>query len=560
MTSILIEAFAALGLFMFGMLYLENSLKRAAGSSFKRWVRVSTNTNAKSLLTGTATTALLQSSSVVTLMALSLVGAGLMSLESSLGILFGANIGTTATGWIIALIGFKFDIKLIAFVMVGFGGVGGVLAGERRSRHIFGGITGFGLIFLGLEGLKESFSLLASAINIQALQHYNPLVFVLIGLFLTAAIQSSSASIAIAQSALFTGLLGFEHAAAFVIGANVGTTITAILGALGGSSDKKRAALAHVLFNVTTACVAFAILYPLSWSIAYIGWSTSVEALALFHTFFNIAGVILWYPLITPLAKWLSRWFQSTRTIPTLYIHNVPVTIPGVAEEALRREVYHLGHEVCAFAVRAINIPPKEGLKHHASISKTLETYAEPIESPSALTEYQKLQTLQGEILDYATSLSHRIQGSDVQREFDLTLKMATQLINASKCIKDLLDDITMLSESDTLEVSAFYHELRYQILALCMSYNDWLEGDGNAQHELEKLFVKLDSSHKNSVELLNDMITDYKISKQMTAIFMNITHLTRNFSKALYKSIAEIDGTAIMDSVLQVDAAHTKT
>lgn len=526
---------------MFGMLYLEDSLKKAAGSSFKRWVKISTDSDAKALATGTVGTAILQSSSVVTLMALSLTGAGLMSLQSSIGVIFGSNIGTTATGWIIALVGFKFDIKLIALVMVGFGGIGSVLFSEGRIRHTLGAITGFGLIFLGLEGLKENFSTLSSAIDIATLHRYNALLFIGVGLLLTAIIQSSSASIAIAQSALFTGILSFDQAAAFVIGANIGTTVTALLGAIGGSSDKKRAALAHTLFNVSTGVVAVVLLHPMGWGISYFQWHPDVEALALYHTMFNLIGVAIWYPFITPLTQWLLKRFHVVKPSPTLYLHNVPQTIPALAQEALRKEVLHLGHEVCAFAVSAINIPPQEGLRHHASISKILETYKEPLDS-SPLHLYHELQLLQGEILDYATVLSNRIQIPEVRRSFDQTLIMATQLISASKYLKDLLDDIAMLSDSDTLEMEAFYHELRYQILALCMNYTDWLNGDENAKNELETLFTKLDTSYKNSVEILNDMILHYKISRQMTAIFMNITHLTRNFSKALYKSITMME------------------
>ncbi|WP_294892012.1 MULTISPECIES: Na/Pi cotransporter family protein [unclassified Sulfuricurvum] len=537
MSAALIEAFASLGLFMFGMFYLEDSLKKAAGSSFRRWVKISTDTDRKALLTGAAATAGLQSSSVVTLMSLSLVGAGLMNLQSSIGVIFGSNIGTTTTGWIIALIGFKFEIKLIALVMVGFGGIGSVLLGEGKTRHSFGGITGFGLIFLGLEGLKESFSLLSTVIDIRAFQGYNPLVFVFLGFVLTAAIQSSSASIAIAQSALYTNILGFDHAAAFVIGANVGTTVTAVVGAIGSSSDKKRAAVAHILFNLSTGIVAFLLLYPMSWGVTHIGLDQNVEALALFHTVFNVIGVVMWYPFIAPLSQWLKERFVIAKPAMTLYIHNVSHTIPALAHEALRKEVYHLGHEVCAFALSSIHIPPEEGLKHHASISKILDMHQESSEYPARI-KYLELQHLQGEILDYASALSNRIQLPEVRREFDSTVAMAAQLIAASKHVKDLLDDIAMLSESDTLEMVAFYHELRYQILALCMSYNDWLEGDENAKTELEQLFSKLDASYQNSIGILNDMIVNYKISKHMTAVFMNIVHLTRNFSKALYKSI----------------------
>ncbi|MDP2078874.1 MAG: Na/Pi symporter [Sulfuricurvum sp.] len=537
MSSAMIEAFASLGLFMFGMIYLEDSLKKAAGASFKKWVKISTNSDAKAVFTGATATALLQSSSVVTLMVLSLTGAGLMSLQSSIGVIFGSNIGSTAAGWVIALIGFKFDIQLISFLMIGFGGIGSVLFGEGKIRHIFGGITGFGLIFLGIGGLKESFSSLAEIIDIVALREQNVLVFLLAGMVLTAIIQSSAASIAIAQSALFIGILGFEHAAVFVIGANVGTTATAIIGAIGGSSDKKRTAVAHILFNVFTGVVAFVLLTPMTWSLSYVGLNQSVEALALFHTIFNILGVIIWFPLIPALTRWLQTKFHVIKPVMTLYIHNVSHTLPALEHEALRKEVIHLGHKVCSFAVAAIHVPPEEGLKHHGSISKILETYKQPL-LPSPLERYHELQHLQGEILDYATALSIRIDLPEIRKDFDQTLLMATQLIAASKHIRDILHDIEMLNESDAREMEAFLHELRYQILALCMHYTDWLNGDAEASGKLEALFTKLDNSYKNSIEILNDMITNYKISKQMTVVFMNITHITRNFSKALYKSM----------------------
>ncbi len=537
MSVVLIEAFASLGLFMFGMLYLEDSLKKAAGASFKRWVKISTDNDHKALLTGTVATAALQSSSITTLMALSLVGAGLMSLQSSIGVIFGSNIGSTATGWVIALIGFKFDIKLIALGMVGFGGIGSVIFGEGKTRHVFGGIAGFGLIFLGIEGLKETFIDLSDAVDIEALRGYHPGYFILLGFLLTAIIQSSAAAIALAQSALYTGILGFEHAAAFVIGANVGTTLTAVVAAIGGTSNKKRAALAHVAFNVSTGIVAFILLYPMTWGVTHVGLEQNVEALALFHTLFNVLGVTLWFPFISPLSRWLENRFIVIKPAATLYLHNVPQNIPALANEALHKEVLHLGREVCAFALSAIQIPPEEGLKPRGSVSKLLDTYKEPI-YPAPRYRYHRLQTLQGDILDYAATLSLKIQLPEIRREFDQTLAMATQLIAASKHLKDLLGDIEMLSESDTLEMTKFYHELRYQILALCMHYNEWLEGDEKAKTQLEQLYLKLDTSYQNSIGILSEMILNYKTSKEMTAIFMNIAHLVRNFSRALYRSI----------------------
>ena len=221
--TVWIEAFSGLGLFLFGMLYLEAQIKIAAGRAFKRIVQNVTATRFKSLLTGLGATAVFQSSSVVTLMTLSLVGAHMMNLGSAIGVIFGSNIGTTVTSWIVALIGFKMDIKVLSYVMIGLGGLGGVLADESgRWRNYFGMMVGFGLIFLGLEGMKGSFEVFSKEFDLSTYISSSPYWFALIGLAITAVIQSSSASIAIIQSALFTHMVSFEAAAAFVVGANNG--------------------------------------------------------------------------------------------------------------------------------------------------------------------------------------------------------------------------------------------------------------------------------------------------------------------------------------------------
>jgi phosphate:Na+ symporter len=220
MFSTFIEIFSSLGLFLFGMIFLENQIKISAGHSFKSMVENATSTNFKALLSGFITTAIFQSSSVVTLMALSLIGAGLMTLNSAIAIIFGANIGTTVTAWIVALVGFKMDIKLLSYLFIGIGGLGSVLAGEGKWKNYFSIFVGFGLIFLGLEGMKDSFSMISKNFDISSYSFSNPYMYAILGLIITAIIQSSSASIAIAQSALSTNVISFEAATAFVVGAN----------------------------------------------------------------------------------------------------------------------------------------------------------------------------------------------------------------------------------------------------------------------------------------------------------------------------------------------------
>ncbi|MFC2073609.1 Na/Pi cotransporter family protein, partial [Campylobacterota bacterium] len=293
----IIEILASLGLFLFGMLYLEERIKTASGRSFKRMINNATRTNIRSLSLGFTATAVFQSSSVVSLMTLSLIGAGVLSLQNGIGIIFGSNIGTTVTSWIIALIGFKFDIQLIAYGVIALGGIGSIMVkSESIWKHYFGGMVGFGLIFLGLEGMKESFSFISKGFDLTDYKELDLYLFFFVGIILTAIVQSSSASIAIAQSALFTQLISFDMAAFFIIGANVGTTVTILLGSIGGSPDKKRAAAVHFLFNLSTAITALVLISPLTkLTFLIISVNEPIIALAMFHTIFNVLGVLLWF-------------------------------------------------------------------------------------------------------------------------------------------------------------------------------------------------------------------------------------------------------------------------
>ena len=180
MVSVAIEIIASLGLFLFGMSFLEQRIQAASGRSFKRMINHATRTNLRSLTLGFGATILFQSSSIVSLMTLSLIGAGTMSLSNGIGIIFGSNIGSTTTTWLIAVIGFKLDIKMFAYSVIALGAFG-AMASEKESRrkYIFEGMFGFGLLFLGLEGMKESCEFVAKDFNLGAFKEINPVLIVL---------------------------------------------------------------------------------------------------------------------------------------------------------------------------------------------------------------------------------------------------------------------------------------------------------------------------------------------------------------------------------------------
>ncbi|MEA3418568.1 MAG: Na/Pi symporter [Campylobacterota bacterium] len=537
--SLWIEAFSGLGLFLFGMLYLEAEIKASAGVAFKRWVKQTTNTHFKSFLTGLFATTLFQSSSVVTLMALSLIGAQLMSFESAIAVIFGSNIGTTVTTWIVGLVGFKMDIRLISYAFIGIGGLGSVLTGkESRWKNYFGVMVGFGLIFLGLEGMKESFSVFSKTFDISAYHFSNLYWYAFIGFGITALIQSSSAAIAIIQSALYASMIGFDAAAAFVIGANIGTTVTASLGAIGGIPDKKRTALAHLIFNLSTGLVALAALKPLvAFVVMIMPNADAVIQIALFHTVFNMVGVILWFPFIHLLAEWLHRFFKREPVYATLYLHNVSVEIPDVALEALNKEVANLSGEVERFALLAIDIPPPKALKEGVPTDKLLDTFDGNLDLAYDKL-YDHIRLLEGDIYRYVTQTTLNNRNSGYLERLNNIVHQTSYLATAAKSIKDMLYDLDRLYNAESSEEQTFLHNIRYQILKSVQAFEKAREGDSDALEEMENIYKRIAESYRDNMGMIRSISKNHSIPSEMTTIAVNDMHLSKSFSKSLRNAL----------------------
>ncbi|MFA5502327.1 MAG: Na/Pi symporter [Sulfurovaceae bacterium] len=530
-----IHALASLGLLLFGMFYLEARIKESVGRSFKMWVRRATGTNMRSLLMGVGATTFFQSSSVVSLMALSLIGAGIISLENAIAIIFGSNIGTTATSWIIALVGFKVDVGVLAYIMLAIGGIGGVMTEESsRLKHIFGIIVGFGLIFLGLEGMKNDVTIFSNTFDMAKYADLNPYLFSIVGFLLTAIIQSSSASMAIAQSMLFGHVISFEMAAAFVIGSNVGTTVTVMLGAIGGTPDKKRTAIAHLFFNFSTGVVALLLLFPLVSLVNFMSISDNeVVNIALFHTVFNFLGVLLWYPFIAFLAKGLMLLFETKKRQVTQYIQDVSADLPDVAIVALEKEVDYLASKIENFALLSIGVSPAKALDGQNDTDKLLEQHNDYFDIQYN-NLYRDIRLLAGEIFDFAMMLSANVTDKTKLEEIEKMIKSVTYLATAAKSIKDILNDLEFFNDTQTSEEQQFYKNLRYQILTSVIIFHAAKKGDIAAISEMEIRYSKIKESYKNSAEILSDIIKNRNIPREVNIIAINDMHLSKSFSKSL--------------------------
>ncbi|WP_019570570.1 MULTISPECIES: Na/Pi cotransporter family protein [unclassified Thioalkalivibrio] len=373
-----------LGLFLLGMHLLTDGLRTAGGKALRQILGSWTRTRTRALATGAGVTALVQSSSAVTLAIIGFANAGLLTLGQSIWVIFGSNVGTTVTGWLVSIIGLEIRIEAFALPAIGLGALVFIIMRGPRLRYLGLALAGFGLLFLGIDVLRATFVDLGETVDLGALARpgfAGLVIMVSIGMLLTLAMQSSSASMAMALTAAMSGAIPLEAAAAAVIGSNLGTTIKAVLVVIGATANAKRVAAAHVIFNALTAVVA---LLMLPWFLAGIEWiwggpetaPAPAMLLALFHTAFNVLGVILMIPLATPMIRRLQHHFGGADLdlARPRYLDDSSAGVPELALQSLVMEVDRAGdlaHRMARDAL-AETPPGEEGFRQRLDVVERL--------------------------------------------------------------------------------------------------------------------------------------------------------------------------------------------
>lgn len=343
MQDIVFPFVGGLGLFLIGMMLLSQGLVAFGGGATKRALAHFTGTPAKAFISGTLATMAVQSSTATTVTLIGFVSAGLISFSQAIGVLIGASLGNTATGWIVASLGLKIELGFYTLPLIGGGAMLKLLA--RGGWAELGlAMAGFGMLFLGLDTLQQGMRGLAEVFNLAALPAGGlaaPVITMLIGLALTAILQSSTAAIATALTALHTQTINFEQAAALVVGAAIGTTLTGALVAIGGTIYAKRTALAYILFNAVAGVLAIVLLpvflRVIGWLESHAGLDAGATSLAAFHTLFIAVGVILFLPFVPQFARLVERFLPERGEVVTQRLDASLLSIPAVALEASQR-------------------------------------------------------------------------------------------------------------------------------------------------------------------------------------------------------------------------------
>src|SRR5262249_15411812 len=354
-SSTMLTAIAILGgvgLFLLGMAVRADGLKALVGSALRAALGQAAATPLSGAFWGAVVTLLVQSSSAVTMTTIGLVSAGLLTFPQGLGLVFGANVGTTGTGWLVALIGVRVSLSTYGLRMIFVGALAKLLAGGRIAAA-GGALAGFALVLYGLTTLQQGMGGLAESLHPSDLPAVlgapevgwiaglvGLLTLIIIGLVMTAVMQSSTAAIAVTISAFYAGAVGLEQGAALIIGQNIGTATSSALAAIGASTTAKRLALAYVLFKLVAALIAI-VAFPFTAALMKV-LSVSVDGmtlLAAYHTAYNVVGVAVLLPATEWFTRLVERVLPSKQTALQRALDPSTLASPVIAVETARRVV-----------------------------------------------------------------------------------------------------------------------------------------------------------------------------------------------------------------------------
>lgn len=373
--GMIVALLGGLGMFLLGMVLLTDGLKALAGEALRRILTRFVAGPVSGMGWGALVTALVQSSMATTVTTVGFVSAGLLTFTQAVGVIFGANLGTTSTGWIVSQLGFKVSLGSISPPLV-FLGVAARLLSKGRAMHAGTALAGIGLLFIGIDMLQHGMGSVATRLSPGDLpgagEDHSLLsraILVGFGFLMAVMMQSSSASMATTLAAVSSGAISLEQAAALIVGQNIGTTPAAVAASIGASAAAKRTALAHVLFNVLTASVAFfALPVLLRWIVEFAAWLGEKDTptlLAMFHSTFNILGILLLLPLVFPFSRMIEWIIPERRTGATRFLTPAVAEIGPVAVEAARRATAQIVVDVSRMVVQMLrqHAPHRVGLE-----------------------------------------------------------------------------------------------------------------------------------------------------------------------------------------------------
>ena len=475
---------AGVAIFLLGMLSLEKGFKSFSGGVLANFLQRTTDATWKSLSFGMVATSLMQSSSLVSVLTISFLSAGIIPLAQGIGIIFGANLGTTTGAWLVAGLGLKVDIAAYALPMLVFGVI---MTFQKNSKHFTAAgwaLIGMGFLFLGIAYMKDVFEAVSTGLDLS--QYAVPgfrglLIYAAIGIAMTVVMQSSNATLILTITALAAGQVSYENALALAIGSNVGTTVTAILGAISASVAGRQLAVAHLIFNLTTGAIAIVFIgqfvVTVDWLSELVGIAADDYTLkfAVFHTLFNLVGVALMVPIINPmvtlLQKLLREKVEPVETTRVRYLSKAALEFPDTALEVIAKETVHLANNAFEILAHGLNLH-RTDITSSADINAVIAKCNDILDLDINDKYQRKVKPLYSAIMEYSIRAEQAMDPAQLDQLIHLR-RASWQIVNAIKAMNELQINVDRFMCAENEYVRREYNTIRLNLALLLRTLFD---------------------------------------------------------------------------------------
>ncbi|RAL55858.1 hypothetical protein BLD25_03410 [Candidatus Gracilibacteria bacterium GN02-872] len=539
---------AGIAIFLFGMIFLGQGFKEFTGGGFEKILKNFTDKTWKSITLGIFGATIMQSSSLVTIIAISFLSADLIPLAQGIAISLGSNIGTTTGAWLVAAFGMKISLSTYAYPILVFGFIFYI----QKSKNLKGIgyiLAGIGFVFLGVDNIKDGFETFRQSVN---LMDYTVdgfkgiLVFVLIGTIATIVLQSSLATIILVLAALGFNQVTYENAIALVIGANIGTTFTGILGSLNSNTNGKRLAVADVISKTLTGAIFTVFIYQVISLVDLIASGLNLTdpsmKIAIFHTIYNIVGVSILLPFYGKFVNFIENLLPETEVIQkgfvrNLYLNGAAEELPNTAIISLVKETRHMYSNSIDILLKILGLeltdldPDKDGIVDYKSVKSKIKIY----EGDSDQLYGEKIKILFGEIMDFST----RVQAKNPEKYFEefSTIRRANiNIVEAVKIIKHLKRNLERFLHSSNTAIKLQYEKIIEDLLFVIANIErlDVTEGDYERIEILGSMQKFISDNDIINNGKIDELIRNKLITNEMATSLIKDTNYKNDICKKL--------------------------
>lgn len=472
------EVAAGVAVFMFGMMAMQEGFKAFTGGVLEKVLRASTDRTWKSLTFGFVTTALMQSSSLVSVITISFISAGLIGLASGIGIIFGSNVGTTTGAWLVAGVGLNIDISAYAMPLIVFG----VVLNFQKDRYLKGAgliLAGIGFLFLGIHFMKEGFETFQQSLDLTRFAvpgFAGVLLYTAVGIVATAVMQSSHATLILAIAALAAQQITYENSLAIAIGANIGSTVTALIGAMGANPAGKRLAGAHLAFNLTTGLLAMVFLGYVSLAVDATSRAIGIAAtdhtlkFAVFHTLFNVIGVTLMLPAVPLLVRLLTRLVpdKPLDVSRPRYLNEAVLDFPDTALKAIVDEIGHLFENAIDCIAQGLGLD-QAAIRSNVNLAQSISDGRSKLDGDFDDLYERRVKGLYGAIVEFSSKAQPKMLPEQI-KVLGASRTAARDVVQAVKDVKHLRKNVVRFARSENANIREQYLQIRQGIARVLRS------------------------------------------------------------------------------------------